>query len=291
MNDLTTTNNQGFLVVNTLADAMKVADIICKSSFCPKAFVGKPGDVLVCMQFGQELNLKPLQALQNIAVINGKPSIWGDAMLAICQASPQYEYVEETLDTATMTAYCKAKRKGDAEKVGKFSIEDAKKASLWGKQGPWNQYPERMLQMRARGFALRDAFADVLKGLISAEEAGDYNKQDHPKKDYVKTANIVVESTATVVPPPADEDMPSFMQDKPVALLTPDEVTLLADKMKQAGSDVGAVCKHMKIASIHFIPRAKLPEILAKLDEKIEKKMETKVEMNPEVAEFFEDEK
>ena len=49
----------------------------------------------------------------------------------------------------------------------------AKKASLWTKPGPWQQYPDRMLQMRARGFALRDTFADVLRGLISREEAED----------------------------------------------------------------------------------------------------------------------
>jgi hypothetical protein len=56
----------------------------------------------------------------------------------------------------------------------KFTVADAKKAGLWGKTGPWTQYPKRMLQMRARGFALRDAFPDVLKGLVTAEEAQDY---------------------------------------------------------------------------------------------------------------------
>jgi hypothetical protein len=63
----------------------------------------------------------------------------------------------------------------------KFSVEDAKRAGLWGKQGPWSAYPKRMMQMRARGFALRDAFPDVLKGLITAEEAEDYPSQ--PEKD------------------------------------------------------------------------------------------------------------
>ncbi len=55
-----------------------------------------------------------------------------------------------------------------------ISKEDAKKAGLWGKAGPWSQYPKRMLQMRARSFALRDKFADALSGLIMAEEAQDY---------------------------------------------------------------------------------------------------------------------
>ena len=56
----------------------------------------------------------------------------------------------------------------------KFSVADAKKAHLWGRRGPWENYPERMLQMRARGFALRDSFPDALKGVITVEEAQDF---------------------------------------------------------------------------------------------------------------------
>jgi hypothetical protein len=81
-----------------------------------------------------------------------------------------------------MTAVCQTSRKGkDANVVARFSVADAKKAGLWGKQGPWTQYPKRMLQLRARGFALRDAFPDVLRGLVTAEEAQDY-PQGEPAK-------------------------------------------------------------------------------------------------------------
>src|SRR5208337_216254 len=53
------------------------------------------------------------------------------------------------------------------------SIADAKLAGLWNKEGPWRTYPKRMLKMRARGFTLRDGFADKLKGLKSVEELHD----------------------------------------------------------------------------------------------------------------------
>jgi len=75
-----------------------------------------------------------------------------------------------------MAAVCQAKRRGYAKPtIATFSVADAKKAGLWGKSGPWQQYPKRMLQLRARGFALRDAFPDVLRGLVTAEEAQDYS--------------------------------------------------------------------------------------------------------------------
>lgn len=167
----------------SLDEAMKFADMLANSSIVPKDFMGKPGNVLVAMQWGMELGLKPMQAMQNIAVINGRPSIWGDALLALVLASPVCEYIEEWEDNGT--AYCKVKRRGKPEDIQTFSEEDAKKAGLIGKQGPWAQYPKRMKKMRARSFALRDNFADVLKGMPIAEEIMDV---EHVERDITPRA-------------------------------------------------------------------------------------------------------
>ena len=183
------TNNRGFAPAN-LTEAIQFSDLLASSSIVPKAYQGKPQDILVCVQWGFELGLAPMQALQNIAVINGKPSVYGDAMMALVQASPVCEDVEEFFEnegTPNPIAVCIAKRKGRKPVTVKFSVEDAKRAGLWGKQGPWSAYPKRMMQMRARGFALRDAFPDVLKGMITAEEAQDY--PDEAKPVQAKPAN------------------------------------------------------------------------------------------------------
>ena len=173
---LTTSNQRGF-APTTMGEAMQFSEMLANSNMVPKAYQGKPNDVLVCVQWGYEMGLAPMQALQNIAVINGKPSVYGDAAMALVQASPVCEDVEEFFEgegTPNPVAVCVAKRKGRKPVTAKFSVEDAKRAGLWGKQGPWSAYPKRMMQMRARGFALRDAFPDVLKGMITAEEAQDY---------------------------------------------------------------------------------------------------------------------
>lgn len=161
----------------TLGEAMEFSKMLAESNMVPKAYQNKPGDIMVCVQWGMELGLAPLQAMQNIAVINGKPSVWGDALIAMVQASPVCEDIQEFIEgegTPNPVAVCVAHRKGRSPVTAKFSVDDAKRAGLWNKQGPWTQYPKRMLKMRARGFALRDAFPDVLKGLITAEEAQDY---------------------------------------------------------------------------------------------------------------------
>lgn len=187
---LTTTNQRGF-APTTMTEAIQFSEMLSGSSMVPKAYQGKPQDVLVCVQWGYEMGLAPMQALQNIAVINGKPSVYGDAMMALVQASPVCEDIEEYIEnegTTNPIAVCVAKRKGRKPVVAKFSVEDAKRAGLWGKGGPWTAYPKRMLQMRARGFALRDAFPDVLKGMITAEEAQDYPDEAKPVP-VVKPAN------------------------------------------------------------------------------------------------------
>lgn len=184
MNAPQITQNTGLSIrPETFDQAMRMADILAKSAFIPAQYRGKSEDVLVAMMMGVEIGLHPIQSLQNIAVINGKPSIYGDAMIALVQSHHSFESIQESFDDSTMTAVCKVKRKGVPQHTVRFSQEDATSAGLWGKTGPWKQYPKRMLQMRARGFALRDQFADALMGLISAEEAQDYAATQEVEKD------------------------------------------------------------------------------------------------------------
>jgi hypothetical protein len=184
--------HQGF-APQTMTEAIDFSNMLSKSTMVPKAYQNKPEDVLVAVQWGYELGLAPLQALQNIATINGKPSVYGDAAMALVQNSPVCEDVKEYFEgegTSNPIAVCVAKRKNRTEVISKYSVEDAKRAGLWNKQGPWTQYPKRMLQMRARGFALRDAFPDVLKGLITVEEAQDYPDDTAvPQAPQIKHAN------------------------------------------------------------------------------------------------------
>lgn len=170
-NALTTKTSTFDLSPQTFDQALTFSQYLADSDMVPKDYKGKPGNCLIAMQWGAEVGLKPLQALQNLAVINGRPALWGDSVIAIVRASPLCEYVIETDDGHTAT--CKVKRRGEPEQIRTFSVDDARAAGLAGKQGPWTQFPKRMRQMRARAFALRDVFPDVLRGVNIAEEARD----------------------------------------------------------------------------------------------------------------------
>lgn len=156
----------------TMEEAMKFCELMANSDLVPNGYKGKPGNIMVAIQMGQELGMTPMRALRSIAVINGRASMWGDDVLAMVLASPVCEYVREG-ESTEKEGICKVKRKGGEEHVSRFTLEDAKRAGLLGKQGPWQASTARMLKLRARGFALRDVFADVLAGLVSAEEALD----------------------------------------------------------------------------------------------------------------------
>ncbi len=161
-------------VPQTMEEAWRLSGALAASGMTPKAYGNDQNKIMVGIMAGAEVGLTPFAALQSIAVIGNNPSLWGDGALALVQASGLLDDMEETDDGNAAT--CRLNRKGrETPIIRRFSMEDAKKAALSGKTGPWSQYPARMRQMRARAFALRDGFADVLKGLHIAEEVRDYN--------------------------------------------------------------------------------------------------------------------
>jgi hypothetical protein len=231
-----------FLSPTSLDDALKISEILAASDFVPKDYQRKPGNILVAMQWGAEIGLQPLQAMQNIAVINGRPSVWGDAMLALVRGSGLLEFIKEELSENGTEATCTVKRKGEDPHVSVFTMEDAKKAGLSGKQGPWTQYPKRMLKLRARSYALRDIFPDVLKGMPIAEEEMDkeiditpasespvekVNSGSNALKNRISKKNQSVDSTATEI------DLTPFYR------RIDDAVTL--DELNQVGDDIAAL--------------------------------------------------
>lgn len=161
------------LVPQTLEEAFRLAGALAASGMAPRG-MDKPEQIMVAIMAGAELGLAPFQSLQSFAVVNGRPTLWGDGLMAVVKARgvKVREWFEGEADD--LIARCEVTRPDTGEVTpGEFSVADAKKAGLWGKQGPWQQYPKRMLKMRAR-VALRDGCADMLRGIQIREEVEDY---------------------------------------------------------------------------------------------------------------------
>lgn len=206
MNDLTPTKSRSLSAGATIAgiiprditEAWRLSEAIVGAGMVPASYEVKapPGmtdaewmlsseghkavtaKIMIGIMKGLEVGLPPITALSTIAVINNRPSIWGDGATALLQDSGRVEWMRERMEGRPLeddwTAICEIKRKGQEEVYARtFSVADAKRGGLWGKKGPWVSYPQRMLQMRARSWAMRDGFADVLSGLSIAEEVQD----------------------------------------------------------------------------------------------------------------------
>jgi hypothetical protein len=166
---------KGGVRITNYDELQQFCEMVFTSGMAPSSF-RTAMQIGVAVQYGMELGLGPMASLQTIAVINGKPCAWGDGMLALCQAHPAWDGMEELQDVESQTATCTVWREGKAY-TSSFSIEEARAAALLGKD-PWKKYPKRMLQMRARSWSLRAAFADALMGLSSAEETRDLPPRD-----------------------------------------------------------------------------------------------------------------
>jgi hypothetical protein len=172
------------IVPRDFEGAWRIAQVVVSAKMVPKSFEEKDGSVrvervCVAIMHGMEVGLTPMMALQSIAVVNGMPVIYGDGMLGLVRKSGLLDYIDERVeidDNGEPTiAICKVKRKGEPhEVVQTFTRVEATKAGLWNKAGPWSQgYRQRMMKFRARSWALRDKFPDVLRGLHSGEEVED----------------------------------------------------------------------------------------------------------------------
>lgn len=168
----------------TTEEAIKFCEQAAQTDFVPPHFKGKGFAVFLAWQMGAQVGLDFYASIQNIAVINGRPTIWGDAALAVIKNHPHFLRMTETytgsIEKGDMVAICIIWTKTDADPIKRtFSIADAIRAKLWEKAGPWQQYPQRMLMYRARGFAMRDSIPGALKGLSVREEVIDLPPEDY----------------------------------------------------------------------------------------------------------------
>lgn len=199
--DLSVNQRNGFEFdygYDRLDQTMKLCESIAQSGMVPKEYANASKKVLVASAMGARFGMDPLQSLQSIAVVNGSPTFYGDALPGIVKSSGLEEFTYEGVKAMeyaakasdiyktwlkhyeykpSRIAFCVTKRKGEEPVIQHFTLDQAKEAGLLSKDN-WRKHPMRMLQLRARSFALRDAYPDVLKGYKTYEEMQDVADQD-----------------------------------------------------------------------------------------------------------------
>jgi hypothetical protein len=215
----------GQLVPQDAAGLFYLAAMMSKTSMVPDQYRGDPHSTFVAIQLGMEVGLRPMAALQNIAVIKGKPTIYADGITGLLHGSGKCEYINEWFEAdgnkvdpsdldqdpgqwpSNLKAVSEIKRQGSAQQLyrGTFSVADARRMGTWNSKDVWKKFPARMLMWRARTYAARDGFSDVLKGLGVFEEVIDYDADLEQQNGHYGVPEEVVKPVEGQV---VDAEMP-----------------------------------------------------------------------------------
>jgi hypothetical protein len=205
--------DKGYIMPKTVEEAARMAQAVIIGGFAPDSYNRDPNKILLGIMAAMEAGLQPLYGLRQIAIINGRPTIWGDAAMALVQSKNLIsDYEEEQVGTTPTDADLSkwpddygwkvtiGRRGQKGHYVGIFTVGMAKRARLWlnAKKVPWIEHPDRMLKIRARAFPLRDGFADALAGLAIREEIEDMHEID------AKPPEVLLSDDGEVEAPPME---------------------------------------------------------------------------------------
>lgn len=158
----------------------RVATAFSGSKMVPQHFQGKPQDTFVAIQMALQLQINPLLCLQNVAVINGRPSFSAQFMIGLANsrgpfAGPLTWYTEGKGDDLSVT--CQATLAATGEVVSVNVSMAMAKADGWTKNAKYRSIPEQMLRYRSATWLIRLYCPEVTCGMQSSDELKDISPQ------------------------------------------------------------------------------------------------------------------
>lgn len=219
--------NQG-LIIDSLEKLQSLASFLFLKGGLRPAWASRPEEIATVILAGQALGIPPIQAINGIMIMGGRAVIWGDLALALVRRSTLLDEISEKIEGSgdQRAAVCTVKRRGVPNPtVSKYSMADARQAGLLDeirhkKKGPWWTNPDRQLTFRARGFALRDLFGDVLNGLDFVEAAQDEERMTIAETVTITSAAPTNAPAALPTPTTAESATPPAAGDQPTHKLS-----------------------------------------------------------------------
>jgi hypothetical protein len=195
-----------------IEQAMTLATTLSKSGLIPDSLRNKPADVLVVLMTGRELGLGPMQALRGIAVINGKPVLSADLLVAQCLRHRDVCEWFRLVESTDKAARYETKRAGSEPVAMAWTIEQANAAGLTGK-GPWKAHTAAMLRARCSAALARAVYPDLVGGMYETDEGNEMRAPARvvdlaqPPQDVTPpTTPVVTVEAQPVESPPAKPD-------------------------------------------------------------------------------------
>jgi hypothetical protein len=169
---------------------MEMAEFLSKSTVIPISYQNRPENILICVDLASRMGLSPLAVMQNLYIIQGKPSFSGQAIASLIRSSGQFSNVEVNFvgeeGKDSWGCYVSAERNGKTLKGATVTMKMAH-AEGWSKKSgsKWLTMPEIMLTYRAYTFFGRQFAPELMMGLHAVEELEDIGV----KTEKVKVVN------------------------------------------------------------------------------------------------------
>lgn len=138
------------------------ASIVLASGFLPKS-ISKPEQAIAIALKGRELGIPMMQAFSHIHIIEGKPTISAELMLALIYRNCPTAMIGFDKNDEHACSISAARSRGHAHSKFSFAMDDAKRAGVLTKSN-WQKYPAAMLRARAISAMARAVFPDALMG-------------------------------------------------------------------------------------------------------------------------------
>lgn len=235
MNELATRNHTALTPQSFLQEwnvLKEQANVLVKSGFLPTN-VNTPEKAIAIMMKGKEVGMHPMQALSQINIIQGRPTISAEGMMAMVlkhYPDTKIRYLQSTNDICEMEVV----KPGGKPEIWKFSMEDAKKADLSSKD-MWKKYPRSMLRSRCISEMCRAVFPDAIQGCSYTPEE---------MRDAI--SELVVEQEPKEAPKPLQivSTQPIVVSSQPVKALEIFDAENV-EHVRSADSFLGAGEKHL----------------------------------------------
>jgi hypothetical protein len=213
------------IIPRTLTEVSSLAEVLAQSTLMPKDLLGKAPNVVVQILAGQELGLSPMAAIRGIHVIEGKPILAADTMVALVLRSGLAEYFTCVEDTDERVTY-ETKRKGNptAQRMS-WTVADTKRAGVQLKDN-WRMHPRAMMRARAKSALARDVYPDILAGTYDPDEI------QVPAREQARPA---------VVAPVVDVEDAEIVEDATPRALALIEAAATVDALKACAAEIKAL--------------------------------------------------
>lgn len=194
--------NQLQFIPRTMDEAWEMATWFARSGMLPKHLIGKPSDILVTIAFGRELGLSPMQAIQDVYVVHGKPGVSADLAQALCISRPEVCLYFQMVESNERIATFETHRKGNPTPTRlSYTVEEAKAAGLF-KNDVWSRFTARMLRNRAKSMLAKEVYPDLTKNVYDVDEVREIEMEQRGPAGVYTMAPPKPRPTAPLEPAP-----------------------------------------------------------------------------------------